>query len=151
MNLLQFPSDTLVFPKFLSRHLCSKKSDLRQGFPSGSAVKNLPATQETLVWSLGQEDPLEEAWQPTPVFLPGESHGCRSLAGSSPWGHRKSDMTAHALTLASCFDQDSLQVVKPVLNLPLFPFQSYGRCHSKDCASGFSLGHRSQRRRGHWI
>ena len=28
---------------------------------------------------LSQEDPLEEAWQPTPVFLPGESHGHRSL------------------------------------------------------------------------
>ena len=30
------------------------------GFPSGSAVKNLPAKQEMLVQSLGQEDPLEE-------------------------------------------------------------------------------------------
>ena len=27
-------------------------------------------------------------WQPTPVFLPGESHGQRSLAGYCPWGHR---------------------------------------------------------------
>ena len=32
-------------------------------------------------------------WQPTPAFLPGESHGQRSLAGCSPWGHKKSDMT----------------------------------------------------------
>ena len=31
-----------------------------RGFPDGSVVKNLPATQKTLVWSLGQEDPLEE-------------------------------------------------------------------------------------------
>ena len=30
-------------------------------------------------------------WQPTPVFLPGESHGQRSLAGHSPWGHRELD------------------------------------------------------------
>ena len=36
-------------------------------------VKNLPAMQETLVLFLSWEDPLEEAWQPTPVFLPGES------------------------------------------------------------------------------
>ena len=36
---------------------------------------------------------LEEAWQPTPVFLPGECHGQRSLAGYSPWGHKESDMT----------------------------------------------------------
>ena len=35
-------------------------------------VKNLPAVQETWVQSLGQEDPLERARQPTPVFLPGE-------------------------------------------------------------------------------
>ena len=32
-------------------------------------------------------------WQPTPVFLPGESHGQRSLVGYSPWGCQKSDMT----------------------------------------------------------
>ena len=33
------------------------------------------------------------AWQSTPVSLPGESHGQRSLAGYSPWGHRESDTT----------------------------------------------------------
>ena len=33
------------------------------------------------------------AWQPTPVFLPGESHGQRRLVGYSPWGHKESDMT----------------------------------------------------------
>ena len=33
------------------------------------------------------------AWQPTPVFLPGESHGQRSLVGYSPWGHREPDIT----------------------------------------------------------
>ena len=33
------------------------------------------------------------AWQPTPVFLPGESHGQRSLAGYSLWGHKELDMT----------------------------------------------------------
>ena len=32
-------------------------------------------------------------WQPTPVFLPGKSHGWRSLVGYSPWGHKESDMT----------------------------------------------------------
>ena len=36
-------------------------------------VKNPPELQETWVRSLGWEDPLEEGWQPTPVFLPGES------------------------------------------------------------------------------
>ena len=31
-------------------------------------------------------------WQPTPVFLPGKSHGQGSLAGYSPWGRRELDM-----------------------------------------------------------
>ena len=47
-------------------------------------VKNLPKMQETQVWSLGQKDLLEEDRQPTAVFLPGEFHGQRSLAGYSP-------------------------------------------------------------------
>ena len=37
--------------------------------------------------------PQRRAWQPTPVFLPGKSHGQRSLAGSSPWGRKESDTT----------------------------------------------------------
>ena len=32
-------------------------------------------------------------WHPTPVLLPGESHGWRSLVGCSPWGRGGSDMT----------------------------------------------------------
>ena len=47
-------------------------------------VKNLPARQETRVQSLGQEDPLEKREVSTPVFLPGEFHGQRSLVGYSP-------------------------------------------------------------------
>ena len=46
-------------------------------------IKNLPAMQDTWVQSLGQEDPLEKGMaNPLPVFLPGESHRQRSLAGS---------------------------------------------------------------------
>ena len=36
--------------------------------------------------------PWSREWQPTPVFLPGESHGQRSLAGYSPWSHKVSEM-----------------------------------------------------------
>ena len=43
--------------------------------------------------SLGQEDPGKRKWQPTPVFLPGESHGQRSQAGYSLWGREEPDMT----------------------------------------------------------
>ena len=56
-------------------------------------------TQETQVQSLGrkEEDPVEEGMQPTPVFLPGESQGQRSLAGYSPWGHKELDTTEATL------------------------------------------------------
>ena len=39
-------------------------------------------------------------WQPTPLFLPGESHGLRSLVGYSLWGRKESDTTEqlHSLT-----------------------------------------------------
>ena len=57
------------------------------------SVKNLPAMQETVVLSVGREDPLEKEIQPTPVFLPGKSHGRRSLAGYSPSGRYGSDTT----------------------------------------------------------
>ena len=48
-------------------------------------VKHLPAMRETQVQSLGQEDPLEKETAPTPVSLPGKSHGQRNLLGYSPW------------------------------------------------------------------
>ena len=51
-------------------------------------VKHLPATRETWVRSLGWKIPWRRKWQPTPVFLPGESHGQRSLVGYSPWSRR---------------------------------------------------------------
>ena len=57
-------------------------------------VKNPPAMQETQVQSLSWEEPLEKGMATHLVFLPGESHGQRSLAGYSPWGHKESDTTA---------------------------------------------------------
>ena len=43
--------------------------------------------------------PWRRAWQPTPVFLPGEFHEQRSLAGYNPWSHKESDTTKQ-LTLS---------------------------------------------------
>ena len=67
-----------------------------RGFPSGSAVKNLPAmeeSQEMQVQSPVGKIPWSRKWQPTEVFLPGESHEQRSLEGYSPWGCKESDTT----------------------------------------------------------
>ena len=50
------------------------------------------------VLSLDQEDPLEKEMQPSPVFLPGKSHGQRSLVGYSPKGYEESDTTERLST-----------------------------------------------------
>ena len=49
-------------------------------------------TSETRIQFLGLEDPLKEGMAMY-VFLPGEPHGQRSLAGYSPWCHKELDMT----------------------------------------------------------
>ena len=47
---------------------------------------------------LGRKDPLEEEMATTPVFLPGKSHGQRSLVDYSPWDHKELDMTERLST-----------------------------------------------------
>ena len=77
-------------------------------------VKNLPAKRETWVWSLCWEDPLEEGMHPTPVFLPGEFHRQRSLAGYSPWGQRVGcDWGQHKIqkALEKCFHKQGAKLL----------------------------------------
>ena len=50
-------------------------------------IKCLPTMWESWVQSWVRKISWRRKWQPNPVFLPGESHGQRSLAGYSPWGH----------------------------------------------------------------
>ena len=45
-----------------------------------------------------REVPWRREWLPTPVFLPGKSHGQRSLASYGPWGRKESDTTEHSHT-----------------------------------------------------
>ena len=67
------------------------------GFPGGASGKE-PACQCRRPKRHGLDPwvrkiPWRSAWQPTPVFLPGEFHGQKSLAGYSPCGHRELDTT----------------------------------------------------------
>ena len=65
------------------------------GFLGGAVVKNPPASAGDVRRGFNPwvgKVPWRRAWQPTPVFLPGESHGQRSLVGYSPWGRKESDM-----------------------------------------------------------
>ena len=61
------------------------------GFPGSTVVKNtstMQGTQEMQVQSLGWEGPLEYEMETCSLFLPGKSHGQKSLAGCSSWGCR---------------------------------------------------------------
>ena len=56
-------------------------------------VTRLRIVWETWVRSLGQEILWRRKWQPTPVLLPGKSHGWRAVVGYSAWGRKESDTT----------------------------------------------------------
>ena len=61
------------------------------------AVKNPPANAGDLrdagVNPWVRKSPWRRAWQPSPVFLPGEAHGQKSLVGYGPWGCKESEPT----------------------------------------------------------
>ena len=74
----------------------SKITDLfmKTGFPGGSDGKEYACNAGELGSIPGSgRSPGRREWQPIPVFLPGESHGQRILAGYSPWGCKESDTT----------------------------------------------------------
>ena len=73
-------------------------------------LRNLPTILHGLPWWVSSKEsawqcrrwgfdpwvrkiPWRRKWQPTPVFLPGKSHGQRSPVGYSPWGHKEPGMT----------------------------------------------------------
>ena len=69
----------------------------QSGLPGGSEVKASAYVclqcRRPVFDSWFGKIPWRRKWQPTPVFLPGESHGQRSLVGCSTWGCKESDMT----------------------------------------------------------
>ena len=73
--------------------------------PDGSVVKNMPAMQETQDMGIQSswvgKTPWRRKLQPTPVFLPGKSHGHRSLMGYSKGsqrvGHNRVTECAHSM------------------------------------------------------
>ena len=66
-------------------------------------VKNLPAMQETGFDPWMGKIPWRREWERTPVFLPREFHGQRSLESYSPWGRKRLDMTEQLNTFVFHF------------------------------------------------
>ena len=87
-------------------------------------VKNLPAPRRAGFNPWAGKVPWKRAQQPTPVFLPGESHGQRSLVGYRPWSRKDSDATEQ-LTLSFSF--------------------SFSLHDQHGSAGGFALGHAHSR------
>ena len=79
-NILMILGEAIIFQirhkKQYPWWLSNKESDCNAGAEG--------AANSTLGW----EDPWRRTWQPTPVFLPGEFHGHRSLEGYSSWGRK---------------------------------------------------------------
>ena len=77
------------------------------GFPGGASGKEPPgnagvARDTGLIPGSGRV-PWRRKWQPSPVFLPGESHGQRSLADYSLWGRKGLDTTERLSTHAHMY------------------------------------------------
>ena len=63
------------------------------GDPWWAAVYGVAQSRTRLKQLSSREKDRRRQWQPTPVFLPGKSHGWRSLVGCSPWGRLELDTT----------------------------------------------------------
>ena len=108
------------------------------------SVKNLPVLQETWFSLWDRKIPWRRKWQPTPVFLPGEFHGWRSLAdvfhgvaGSRTWLSKYHSLT-HTLTLRKkkispwCYKRErDLDSDRSYLTLPLTFYKM--RLHIVNC------------------
>ena len=99
-NLANVGSFSLQNSSFINLFVCSSIQHLllvtvccdEQGFPDGSSGKESAykvgdTVDADLFPGLGRSSAGE--WQPPPGFLPGKSHGQRSLAGYIPWGHKR--------------------------------------------------------------
>ena len=83
---------SLPCPSFFSSAFFQKKKKETNFKYSEYFVRILPLVQLWLIYNLSGFE-WRRKWQPTPVFLPGESHGWRSLVGYSPRGRKESDTT----------------------------------------------------------
>ena len=88
--------------------------------PSDSKVQAISTMREICV---------QREWQPTPVFLPGESHGEKSLEGHNPRGFKELDMTEQVSMGALCFSEEER-----------------GACEGKDRPETTNTGEHPERR-----
>ena len=82
-------TEVIILIRWVKYIIFYKKEPKNKASLVAQPVKRLSAMQGTWVGKI----PWRRKWQPTPVFLPGKSHGLWSLVGYCPWGRKESDMT----------------------------------------------------------
>ena len=96
-------------------------------FPMAQMVKNLLAIQKTWILFLSWEDPWRTEWQTTPVVLPGEFQGWRSLAGYRPCSRKESDTTERLTLSFSLFKSKIIMKAYKILwKLPNYDIETKG-------------------------
>ena len=106
------------------RLICPISTTIRASLVAQMVI-NLPAMQETWVWSLSQEDPWKREWQPTSVFLPGEYHrpeepGRLQSMGSQRFRHDWATNTFTTISQALLHALYNLIFMSPWVLLPWF-------------------------------
>ena len=80
--------------RYFSKEEINEQLEYHQDFPGGSVHSTCHERySEGRFNHQVRKIPWRRAWQPTPVFLPEESQGWRSLEGYNPWGRKESDTT----------------------------------------------------------
>ena len=116
-----------VFLFFMTCHM--KTSDFSLEQPDGSCY--------LLVVLDMHMHASEKAMAPTPVLLPGKSHGQRSLVGCSPWGHKESDTTERLHFFTSALRETSPMLSFPPALIPVLPSSLFLRLPQSECAFPF--------------
>ena len=121
---------TMKSPRMMAGHELSTSAgywSLRWASQVAQWVQNPSAMQETCSGRRRvRGEPWRRAWQPTPVFFLGESHGQRSLVGYSPWGRKESnttEVTEHACVVYNEWGRVTIVLHFKILTLD-FTFES---------------------------
>ena len=121
---LQVSSNQLTSSQVLATWRRSRKVDKYKDSPPAAFLQGILPTQgqnlhplHLLYWQMGSlplapPEKWRRAWQPTPVFLPREFRGQRSLVGYSPWGSTDLDMTEQ-LSMHACTHAHTLGSPQP--------------------------------------
>ena len=112
------------------------------GFAGGASLGKEPACQHRRHKTCGFDPWVGKTfWRrkrhPTPVFLPGESHGQRSLVGYSPWRHRELDTTERIECTTS--PPSSVRILPSPPESPLVPVQGQPHFHLQPQATTDAL------------